>query len=1389
MDRSVGIFAGIRFVLFGFDPVSEGQYRLELTQKGGVDLGKYDQRCTHLIVSGLIYDDPVCVLARNEGKNVVNETWVDDSLDLGNLADPTRVLYRPVKDLNGIPGAQSLYICLTGYQRQERDDIMRMVGLMGARFCKPLIANQVTHLICYKFEGEKYELAKRVDIKLVNHRWLEDCLKAWAVQPEESYTKSGYELELEAEARDSDEETDDDVAPVQNYHAFNAHTPSVIPNPSLKSPAPNRLSQNSNLNLKSPTAPNRPSPNSNLSLKSPTPNGPSPNSNLNLKSPAPNGPSPNSNLRLKSPVPNGPSQNSNLNLKSPTAPHRPSQNSNSSIKSASPSSHRDIDARESKNSFDMKPNGSEKSPTFITGDQNLNETTTPLQNPGSRIKSPAPSPANQPSPTNNTALQHSGSRIKSPVPSPANEPSTTNNTAHSDPCIKSPAPSPANEPSPTNSRTYIGSEKKINAPSKKSPLVSSNHTPNTPKPSSPHGDNGLEKSPVVAVKPASITQERDNMVTPKSSDGKSQNLAKTPFQEIGSAQGSGSTNIAQYGTDGKSVKTPQTKSGKGFNTPVRNMLDGTKHATPNLSENTEIGSDKQIDSTNVVQTGIKGILGATPQSGKMLSSSYKPPLIKTPSVMTDSDQSGTKKDQITPQCKQFSPNACEPGSSSLNGTKKDQITPPCKGFTSSVSSKGTKTTTSSKLSYTRKKSISPVEQPISRSENVEMEKAVLPQKRKACDESNSDSPFVANDFKELEQMDASAKGDKLGSGVTGMTTTGTRPVRKTLSQKRTSLKRAKPPLNKNSDAKMEEAIAQQPNVNNDIGSSFKEKAPEAVTPVPDNNGDIEMRNVLKESKKQGETKPRTLEIKGLSPESMEIDSKVPGYEKSNENNNNNNININNKLAPSTRIKKAVAKRSIKSAQANHGTNSFTRKLGNNNTDADAAKNPSTEMGTDKKNRKDKLKEIITKEENRKDKLKEIITKEGNNSGAIPGTDKKTGKDRAEVSERSKSTSNKSNITMDWLLTSLELDPEKENKQDDHDHDKSNKKAAHKINKRPDSSNNRQVVESVGNGNGRIVAGADSLECFILSGHTLQKKEFQGVIRKLRGRLCRDSHNWSFQATHFIVPEALRRTEKFFAAAASGRWILKMEYLTASLEAGRFVEEEEYEWYGTGLTEDSTISLEAPRKWRLLRERTGHGAFYGMRILVYGQCIAPKLDTLKRVIKAGDGTVVATCPPYGRFIKSGVDLCVVPDTTPSDDPWIHEFLNNKIPCVTSDFLVEFVCKPGHSLSKHVLFETHDWADQILQKFEKLSQEVVRPLILGENKNEEDLECVVCGLSDRGEVMLICGDERGEIGCGLGTHIDCCNPKLKRVPEEDWFCDSCRALIACNKRTKRRAIQAK
>ena len=161
------------------------------------------------------------------------------------------------------------------------------------------------------------------------------------------------------------------------------------------------------------------------------------------------------------------------------------------------------------------------------------------------------------------------------------------------------------------------------------------------------------------------------------------------------------------------------------------------------------------------------------------------------------------------------------------------------------------------------------------------------------------------------------------------------------------------------------------------------------------------------------------------------------------------------------------------------------------------------------------------------------------------------------------------------------------------------------------------------------------------------------------------------------------------------------------------------------------------------------------------------------MKAGDGTVLATSPPYTRFLKSGVDFAVVSPGMPRVDSWVQEFLKHEIPCVVADYLVEYVCKPGYSLERHVLYNTHEWAEKSFTNLTSRAEEIVEDLTTARPPDDcgsNGVTCQVCGSSERGEVMLICGDESGSVGCGVGTHIDCCDPLLEDVPE-DWFCPKC------------------
>ena len=63
---------------------------------------------------------------------------------------------------------------------------------------------------------------------------------------------------------------------------------------------------------------------------------------------------------------------------------------------------------------------------------------------------------------------------------------------------------------------------------------------------------------------------------------------------------------------------------------------------------------------------------------------------------------------------------------------------------------------------------------------------------------------------------------------------------------------------------------------------------------------------------------------------------------------------------------------------------------------------------------------------------------------------------------------------------------------------------------------------------------------------------------------------SLWATHFIAPDPIRRTEKFFAATVAGKRILKIDYLTASSQTGKFLIEEPCEWHKNGFSEDDTL---------------------------------------------------------------------------------------------------------------------------------------------------------------------------------------------------------------------------
>jgi len=142
-----------------------------------------------------------------------------------------------------------------------------------------------------------------------------------------------------------------------------------------------------------------------------------------------------------------------------------------------------------------------------------------------------------------------------------------------------------------------------------------------------------------------------------------------------------------------------------------------------------------------------------------------------------------------------------------------------------------------------------------------------------------------------------------------------------------------------------------------------------------------------------------------------------------------------------------------------------------------------------------------------------------------------------------------------------------------------------------------------------------------------------AVAKLGGKVSESQSAGQFDmAVTHMVTSKVSRSEKMLCSVASGRWVLHSSYIEASLEAGRWLEEELYEWGApqTGFLQLEDGSTEsklavAARRWRL--QGRGQEAFAGMSIIF----IMPqnKRDQFQRLVIAGGGKVLEARSPYSN----------------------------------------------------------------------------------------------------------------------------------------------------------------
>ncbi|XP_015168036.1 BRCT domain-containing protein At4g02110-like [Solanum tuberosum] len=1409
-EDSSKIFVDVRFVLIGFDPLRKEQIRSKLVEGGGVDAGKYGPDCTHLIVDSIIYDDPICVSARRVGKIVVTSLWVAHSFDLGMPVDHHSVMYRPPRNLNGIPGAKSLIVCLTGYQRQDRDDIMTMVGLMGANFSKPLVANKVTHLICYKFEGEKYELAKKMKtIKLVNHQWLEDCLKSWEILSEAEYAKSGYELDMmEAEAKDSEDENEGIAA------NRSAETIAIMGPEYPKSPNQFLVKQEASTNISDLNIFRGLSGLGNTKELSLSASKQSKSDQVPAFEESPNRHDEmlNSNFcRTKEEPPSSMQQNgsdlvsvSNSARKSPHScssrefPRKFSSPMTSEHMKSYSGSPAATEAGIGYDCFNLSSQrGLEKSELGVKTPKNLSfsgkgqsSRLPEKRNMGisdSSFKSPRTGnnpesipdgylTANRSEELINSSklhsLSHGGSHLLSTNPAPHLDKGVTLETMqHYDSTISNPATLSTgqghDEDAPQSSTCMMmGSKGTSHATVDVSGPLDERH--DVPSPVNERrdtlksnvlsefnkaGDDSMSGSKTLKKRSLSKKTLGSRQSLGKG-DGRNQKgsllINKTVLTNDSAASSSGGREETEHqnilsSTKGEVLPADNADSSKEIER--NNFLNSEKESAKtneSLNDDTEAPEDQEDEELNVLReksTGTEaqhsGLQSAEKKinANKMVHKNDRKDIAK--SLSTESNEFETQK------------------TSSGKETKLSQSTSVGKASEEKVP-EGPKCLkkNSKKTNLATKRAAASVEGALSTESNeFETQKTSSGKETKL---SQSTSVGKASEEKVPEGPKCLKKNSKKTNLATKRAAASVEGALSTESNEFETQKTS------GKETKLSKSTS--------VGKASEEKVPEGP------------KCLKKNSKKTNlATKRAAASVEGaLSTESNEFETqKTSGKE--------------TKLSKSTSVGKAseekvpegpkclkknskktnlATKRAAASVEGALSTESNEFETQKTSSGKETKLSQSTSVGKASEEKVPEGPKCLKKNS----KKTNLATKRA--AASVEGTErKKCRTDRNKVEAKKgkgfPSETGKATVISTENQLKSSMDVEKENMSviglqnagdNEHEADRSS----------PSDKKSRSL---------KVTEVQSEPRWFIVSGHRLQRKEFQQVIKRLKGKVCRDSHHWSYQATHFIVPAPVRRTEKFFAAASSGRWILKTDYLTACVEAGKLLDEEPYEWHKKGLTEDLAINLEAPRKWRLLRERTGHGALYGMRIIIYGDCIVPPLDTLKCAVKAGDGIILATSPPYSRFLESGVDFAIVSEVMPRCDKWVQEFLRHEIPCVLPDYLVTYVCKPGYTLNNYVQYNTHSWAERSLKKHINRLEEIVEEMEPSDDSSN-DIACQVCGSPDRGEVMLICGDESGSLGCGIGMHVDCCDPPLECVPEEDWFCPECSKNIS-NTSTKRKS----
>ncbi|XP_035405848.1 DNA topoisomerase 2-binding protein 1 isoform X1 [Cygnus atratus] len=207
-------------------------------------------------------------------------------------------------------------------------------------------------------------------------------------------------------------------------------------------------------------------------------------------------------------------------------------------------------------------------------------------------------------------------------------------------------------------------------------------------------------------------------------------------------------------------------------------------------------------------------------------------------------------------------------------------------------------------------------------------------------------------------------------------------------------------------------------------------------------------------------------------------------------------------------------------------------------------------------------------------------------------------------------------------------------------------------------------------------------------------------------------------THIIVGHPLRN-EKFLASMAAGKWVLHRSYLEACRGAGRFVQEEDYEWGNnsilnvlSGINVNQKKLALAAMRWRKKihkgRQETGtaEGAFSGWKVIL--NVDQTKEAGFRRLLQSGGAKVFSG--HSATFFKEATHLFADFSKLKPDDSRVNvaEAAAQGVNCLKPEYIADYLIQePPPPMESYCLPEAESYVQNNKELGTGLSQKRKAP----------------------------------------------------------------------------------